>query len=247
MSTNKLDELPKLTIWSLYDDGNMSYNKAISKFFPNIVNISIGKIAHFDINNYYQIDLSIFNDDLINELAKLPKPDIILASPPCESWSNADVIKNIKEITSFGIELTNYETFVEFMKTSKMQRNFFHKQKTRLLGEATSIATFKIIQHFKPKIWIIENPQTSKIWKYFYYYLNFRGFENKTNYAIWDNTFSLKPTIFMSNINLYLTNKKPSIANKWRLNCDYLTRSMIPEMLIKSIIDKCVKFIQVSY
>lgn len=33
MSTNKLDELPKLTIWSLYDDGNMSYNKAISKFF----------------------------------------------------------------------------------------------------------------------------------------------------------------------------------------------------------------------
>ena len=236
MSTNKLDELPKLTIWSLYDDGNMSYNKAISKFFPNIVNISIGKIAHFDINNYYQIDLSIFNDDLINELAKLPKPDIILASPPCESWSNADVIKNIKEITSFGIELTNYETFVEFMKTSKMQRNFFHKQKTRLLGEATSIATFKIIQHFKPKIW-----------KYFYYYLNFRGFENKTNYAIWDNTFSLKPTIFMSNINLYLTNKKPSVANKWRLNCDYLTRSMIPEMLIKSIIDKCVKFIQVSY
>ena len=247
MSTNKLDELPKLTIWSLYDDGNMSYNKAISKFFPNIVNISIGKIAHFDINNYYQIDLSIFNDDLINELAKLPKPDIILASPPCESWSNADVIKNIKEITSFGIELTNYETFVEFNKTSKMQRNFFHKQKTRLLGEATSIATFKIIQHFKPKIWIIENPQTSKIWKYFYYYLNFRGFENKTNYAIWDNTFSLKPTIFMSNINLYLTNKKPSAANKWRLNCDYLTRSMIPEMLIKSIIDKCVKFIQVSY
>jgi hypothetical protein len=51
----------------------------------------------------------------------------------------------------------------------------------------------------------------------------------------------------MSNINLYLTNKKPSVANKWRLNCYYLTRSMIPEMLIKSIIDKCVKFIQVSY
>jgi hypothetical protein len=41
-------------------------------------------------------------------------------------------------------------------------RFFIQKERSRILGEATIGATIEIIQKFKPKIWIIENPQTSK-------------------------------------------------------------------------------------
>ena len=34
---------------------------------------------------YRKIDLSLNNFNLFKDLNKLPKPDIILASPPCES------------------------------------------------------------------------------------------------------------------------------------------------------------------
>ena len=37
----------------------------------------------------------LFGDNtLFNELDKLPKPDLIIASPPCESWSNASAMAN---------------------------------------------------------------------------------------------------------------------------------------------------------
>ena len=35
----------------------------------------------------------LFGDNtLFDELDKLPKPDLIIASPPCESWSNASAM-----------------------------------------------------------------------------------------------------------------------------------------------------------
>ena len=78
----------KKIIWCLFDDANGSWNK-FSREREKEHYISIG-INDNDWDNYYKIDLSIQNDKLITELEKLPKPDIIVASPPCESWSIAD-------------------------------------------------------------------------------------------------------------------------------------------------------------
>ncbi|EFF41096.1 conserved domain protein [Mycoplasmopsis alligatoris A21JP2] len=37
-------------------------------------------------------------------MSELPKPDIILASPPCESWSGADcAAKMVKSISKNGV------------------------------------------------------------------------------------------------------------------------------------------------
>ena len=57
------------------------------------------------------------------------------------------------------------------------RRYFIQKEKSRILGEATIGATIEIIKYFNPKIWIIENPQTSKTWMYQKYHWNFLGNE----------------------------------------------------------------------
>lgn len=77
-----------MIVWCLYDDANGSWNKYSKEQNENTF-ISIG-INNNDWDNYYKIDLSIQNENLIKELWQLPKPDIIVASPPCESWSIAD-------------------------------------------------------------------------------------------------------------------------------------------------------------
>jgi hypothetical protein len=74
----------------LFDDAESSYKNAINKFFDTqfeVHSIGINNVV-FPKSNYYfyhRIDLSLCNFNLIQELSKLPKPNIILASPPCES------------------------------------------------------------------------------------------------------------------------------------------------------------------
>ena len=50
-------------------------------------------------NHFTNLDLAdykrLFGDNtLFDVLDKLPKPDLIIASPPCESWSNASAMEN---------------------------------------------------------------------------------------------------------------------------------------------------------
>jgi len=81
----------KQVVWALFDDGNCSYKKAIEKFFNNefiVYCFGINKRPFKDKQNYkyIELNLSITNiDKILSELNKLPKPDIIMASPPCES------------------------------------------------------------------------------------------------------------------------------------------------------------------
>jgi hypothetical protein len=80
----------RTVIWALYDDAKSSYKNAITKFFCNkyqIHSIGINDVYFKKSLNYFyhKIDLSLNNYNLINQLKKLPKPAIILASPPCES------------------------------------------------------------------------------------------------------------------------------------------------------------------
>lgn len=227
-------------IWALYDDGNCSYKKAIEKCFDGKYQVYCIGINEppFESNNIYiykQIDLSIFNDKLIEQLSELPKPDFILASPPCESWSIADTIKtwyvdNDKMYITPKIDYDNTNNSLPPL----CKRDFYKKQKTRLLGEATILATIKIIEYFKPTYWVIENPATSKSWLYQKNIINFYGEEEIAYYCAYDPNYSMKPTIFKSNLQLSL--KKQHIDNDIKLGCGYDIRSKIPIELIKDII-----------
>ena len=122
------------------------------------------------------------------------------------------------------------------------RRYFVNKERTRLIGESTIGATIEIIKVFNPDIWIIENPATPKIWEFQENHWDFHGFKNKTYYSSYDENFSLKPTIFKSNVKLNLkgTNKKNGNKNHMALG-NYSKRSSIPKELIKDIFDQIME------
>ncbi|GMO13369.1 MAG: hypothetical protein Ta2E_02660 [Mycoplasmoidaceae bacterium] len=117
-------------------------------------------------------------------------------------------------------------------------RFFLQKERGRILGEATIGGTIEIIKFFNPKVWVIENPQTSKTWKYQEHHWNFNGYKNLAYYSAYDSNFSPKPTIFKSNIKLSLKNKRVPGNNDHMARGSYSKRSSIPNLLIKSIIEQ---------
>jgi len=84
----------------LFDSGNGCYTKAANECFKNIKIYPIGIDIENKNSHFINLDLSdyseIFTGDnpIFEKLDKLPKPDLIIASPPCESWSIATAIKN---------------------------------------------------------------------------------------------------------------------------------------------------------
>ncbi|WP_232048377.1 c-5 cytosine-specific DNA methylase [Mycoplasmopsis fermentans] len=213
----------------------MSYFKALQNN-ENCVIYSIGIQEHKDLKNYYNIDLSLNNFNLIDQLKLIPKPDIIIASPPCESWSRADCSLAIwKDISKTSWELNNYEFYKTVETTKNKKRDFYSKEQKRVLGESTAGATAYIINVFQPKVWIIENPFQSFIWKFLKFHHNLNGIKNNTYYSSYNKEFSVKPTCFYSNINLNLKNKrKPGNAEHYSKG-SYYQRSMIPKELIKDL------------
>ncbi len=77
-----------IVVWALFDDATSSYKKAIESYFPNeeinVYSIGINDVTFPESEKYFykRIDLSLNNLNLFNELNKLPKPNIILSSPP---------------------------------------------------------------------------------------------------------------------------------------------------------------------
>ena len=237
----------KKVVWALYDDGNCSYKKAIEKYFDGqylVYCVGINKAPFEDTENYKyrQIDLSVLNIKLIKQLSKLPQPDIILASPPCESWSTADcngrMFKSIDDKGNWIVKNKNFYDEYNKKCNSVKRRYFIQKEKSRILGEATIGATIEIIKYFNPKIWIIENPQSSKTWTYQKYHWNFLGNENLAYYSSYDSDFSKKPTIFKSNFKLNLKTTKTQSNKDHMAKGSYSKRSSIPSLLIKDIFDQ---------
>lgn len=172
----------------------------------------------------------------------LPKPDIILASPPCESWSGADcdgkMFRKIDENNNWIVmNKKHYDKYNMDCHPVK-KRYFVQKETGRIIGEATIGATIHIIQTFKPKVWVIENPQTSKIWDFQENHWNFVGNKNITYYSSYDNSYSLKPTIFKSNLIFRLKNKRTKGNKDHMAKGSYSKRSSIPSELIKDLIEQ---------
>ena len=240
-----------LIVWALYDDAKSSYKNAIKKFFNNL-NIEVHSIGINDVTfkekdkyHYHRIDLSLNNFNLIKQLKELPHPDIILASPPCESWSGADcggkMFRSIDEDCNWRV--MNKKYYEKYNKTAHpvKRRYFTQKEIGRLLGESTIGATIEIINQFNPKVWVIENPKTSKTWQFQENHWDFHGFMNDTNYSSYDSNFSLKPTTFKSNIKLDLKKDRVKGNGNHMAKGNYSTRSSIPELLIKDLFTKILK------
>ena len=242
-------------VWALYDDAESSYKKAIKKYFKNIDvhSVGINNVTFSEKQNffYHKIDLSLNNFNLIDDLKKLPKPDIILASPPCESWSGADCAgKMFRSIDKNGNWIVkNKKYYDKYNKTAHpvKRRYFIQKERSRLIGESTIGGTIEIIQHFKPSIWVIENPQSSKTWQFQKNHWDFNGIENLTYYSSYDKNFSPKPTIFKSNIHLNLLSIKQKGNRDHMAKGSYGKRSSIPELLIKHIVNECILHIEGTY
>jgi len=239
-------------------------------YFSDKIQIySIGIDIENKHTHFINLNLASYSEifgasELFGALDKLPAPDIILASPPCESWSIASAMDGgnvcwyAQDInTLFGIvEADNPFTIRTKEQIDRRNQEIPHFQKhwwktvfNRINGELCAFNTMRIIERYAPVIWIIENPQSSKIWRYYGEIQGFRGMKNLAHYNAYDNAFPHKPTIFYSNtcFPLKRTREKAKVVlsakgvNDSRpIISGYNARSNIPLELIRDILAHCI-------
>lgn len=248
--------MKKMTVWALFDSGNGSYTKGVKSLNEdgecNIDIYPIGidierKNSHFINLNLADYSRLFGNNTLFDTLDKLPKPDLIIASPPCESWSNASAIPNgnacwkkedlsdslfkpqrepslftIRNASDYEKAYINYQYDRQFMK--------------RVNGELCAFNTIEIIKRYNPKYFIIENPASGRLWKYVEDVMGFKlPYLNITRYNNYDYPLQ-KPTKFASNIDLKLKNDIIKQNVEWKhFSKSYNERSNIPQKLVKTI------------
>ena len=174
----------KMVVWALFDSGNGCYSKGVKELNENKkTDIEIYPIG-IDIENkndhFINLNLAdygrLFGDNtLFDELDKLPRPDLIIASPPCESWSNASAMANgnacwKQEDLSDSLFLPQTEpskfTVREYTDYERYQFKPLKSLIKRINGELTALNTIEIIKRYRPRFYIIENPAYGRIWEY---------------------------------------------------------------------------------
>ena len=248
--------MQKMTVWALFDSGNGSYTKGVKTLNrsgeADIDIYPIGIDIERKNNHFINLNLAdysrLFGDNtLFDTLDKLPKPDLIIASPPCESWSNASAIPNgnacwkkedlsdslfkpqkepspftIRNSRDYELAYNNYKYDWQFMK--------------RVNGELCVFNTIEIIKRYEPKFFIIENPASGRIWQYIEEVMGFKlPFKNSTYYNNYGYPIR-KPTKFAGNIDLKLNAEKVKADKTWQeFSNSYNERSNIPQKLVKTI------------
>ncbi|MCW6662921.1 DNA methyltransferase [Aerococcaceae bacterium NML190073] len=249
-----------MIVWALFDSGNGCYTQVANKF-PGIEIYPIGMDIERKNDHFINLNLAdytrIFGDNqLFDTLDKLPKPDLIIASPPCESWSNASAMRGgnacwkqedlsdslftpqiepsmftIRSESDYKEAYINYKYSKQFMK--------------RVNGELTIFNTIEIIKRYMPRVFIIENPASGRIWKYIEEIIEFKlPYLNLTRYNNYDYPLQ-KPTKFASNIYLELKTDivKPEVT--WQdFPSSYNERSNIPHKLIEHIFNKVMEHLE---
>src|SRR5699024_3212529 len=108
-----------MIVWALFDSGNGSYTKVVEKYFRNEIEIyPIGIDIENKNDHFINLDLAdysyLFGDNkLYDALDKLPKPDLIIASPPCESWSVASAMRGGQRL----LETRSWRLFISTTNT----------------------------------------------------------------------------------------------------------------------------------
>lgn len=240
-----------MIVWALFDSGNGCYAQA-AKEFPEIELYSIGMDKEHKNDHFINLNLAAYSFDgkvnpLFKVLDQLPEPDMILASPPCESWSVASAMKNGNaswkqeagdalfqpQIPLSRFTVRDYKDYegVQFIPEKSLLN--------RINGELCTFNTIQIIKRYNPDFYIIENPAGSRMWDYIERVLGFEiPFDNLTYYNNYGYPLS-KATKFKSNLELRL--KKEKIRNEVKFNefsRNYNDRSNIPINLIKDIFNQ---------
>jgi hypothetical protein len=206
----------KKVIWSLFDSETAITQELNS---DDYIVYSIGLPSSSALtDNFIKMDLS--KKSCLKKLEKLPKPDIIFASPPCETW--VDV--------SIGVTRFYNRTFNEhnlYWQRNFKKNDFTKKHRdNRLLGQKTAFYTAEIIKKFNPDLWCVENGSSSYIFKWINKYCNLQGFLNKCYYDSYNCIdFSKKPTTIYSNHKMLL--KKNIIKfnnNRITTNTNFLNK-----------------------
>lgn len=221
---------------------------------------SVGLDIENKNNHFIHLNLAdysyLFGDNKLYEtLDKLPRPDLIIASPPCESWSIASHMvmgnacwKQERDDESLFAPQTPPQTplspftvrdYNEYDKYSYIPERQIVK---RINGELCAYNLIQIIKQYNPKYYVIENPERSKIWEYIDRILGFKiPYENLVHYNQYDDYPIQKPTRFKSNVELKLkTGNKPSGINFYQFR-GYNNRSNIPINLVKSIFNQILE------
>lgn len=240
-----------MIIWALFDSGNGCYKKVADKM-EGVEIFSVGMDIENKNDHFINMDLADYSyhftkkNIIFEELDKLPHPDLIIASPPCESWSTASAMEKGNACWKQERGDSLFEPQTPLSKfTIRDKRDFenhvYNQQKafiTRVNGELTIFNTIQIIKRYKPKYHIIENPAFGRIWDYIREVIGFEiAYENLTYYNNYDYPLK-KPTKFGSNINLNLSKIHKKSELRWQDVSGYNNRSNIPEKLIEDIFEQ---------
>lgn len=252
----------KMIVWALFDSGNGSYTKGAahlnSSGGANIDIYPIGIDIENKNNHFINLNLADYsrlfgNNTLFDELDKLPKPDLIIASPPCESWSNASAMFEgnacwKQEDLSDSLFVPQRESGMFTIRSNsdydKAYQNYHYDRQfmKRINGELTAFNTIEIIKRYEPRYFIIENPASGRLWKYIEDIIGFKlPYLNLTRYNNYDYPLQ-KPTKFASNLNLGLKNDIIKQDVRWgNFSKSYNERSNIPQKLVIEIFTKVYK------
>lgn len=252
-----------MIVWALFDSGNGSYTKAIKTLNSsgggaNIEVYPIGIDIENKNNHFIPLNLAdysrLFGDNtLFDTLDKLPHPDLIIASPPCESWSNASAIANgnacwKQEDLSDSLFKPQISPSIFTIRANKDYKDAYNNYQydrqfmKRVNGELCAFNTIEIIKRYQPKYWIIENPASGRLWRYIEEIMDFKlPYLNPTRYNNYGYQIQ-KPTKFASNLDLGLKNDIIKQDIEWcNFSKSYNERSNIPQELVIDILKKVKK------
>lgn len=227
--------MKKQIIWDLFGGGCNSISRAIQNnnlqddyivYTFDVVEThkeSFRGQTDFKFQTYINIDLS--SNDIVENLNKLitqntiQKPDIIISSTLCQSFSKVlsivgggtcfwkQEIRGDKNSPLIERSVEEFEKLKSgFTKRLRADKQLFIKR----LGEQCATNSVKIIQHFQPKFWYIENPDSSMLFQFLRVNLNFKGFENIACFGAYGFAQN-KSGCFYSNVKFKLDRtKKPT-------------------------------------
>lgn len=230
----------KIIVWDLFGGGHNSIYNALKQCDM----LNDFDIYTFDITNPVhekQFKVNLAQKNLIDFFAKFPKPDIITASPLCQSFSVILSMKtggtcfwklNYKKNKLVFRTIKEFEHLKSgFTKNLNAQTQKFIAQ----LGKKCINNTIYLIKFFKPKYWYIENPKSSLMWKFIV--LNRKDFFNPEIHFFNEASYgkygflSAKRTYFLSNIKMNL--KKGSCPKKYFIHNNNLNLFEFPNIKIK--------------
>jgi len=217
-----------MIIWALFDSETHCVSKALPEHEVYSFGIGTG-------TEHIPLDLSDF-ETARKELDKYPRPDVIFASPPCETWVPLNVGTKRFYTREHGLNFYWKKRWEPFDFTEKAKAR-------RINGMKTAQCTTEIIKHYKPDFFAIENGSLSLIFDYMAT-LGFIGNRNRCNYYSYGLDV-LKPTIMLSNKILNLKQDKPnrklltinnlSYKSKREMRAKYGNISQVPPALYQDI------------